>query len=59
MNQVLPDHVTCTNTGAWIFVPTKGEQALLLVNKLLAVLANASELPPAVVEAVQEIRRSA
>jgi len=59
MNQVVPDHVTCANTGAWIFRPSKGEQALELVKQLLDLLATSPELPASVVEAVATIRRSA
>jgi hypothetical protein len=58
VNQVVPDHVTCTNTGAWIFHPSKGEQALELVHRLMDVLASA-ELPESVLQAIATIRRSA
>jgi len=59
MNQAVPDHATCTNTGAWIFRPSKGEQALALVTQLLTVLTESTDLPKSVVEAVEAIRRSA
>lgn len=59
MNRVVPDHVTCSNTGAWIFKPSKGEQALEMVRQLLDAIAKSEDLPESIVEAADAIRRSA